>query len=250
MTIFGGGGLHAIPQSARPDALAASRCIIKQPKPLRAAATPRADKHRPEAAVCERSYSDTDPIFDALVAKPDKRRHGLTPYVTVRHQGRHANQRQIFNSGPHEVETYCFSDQHSMLLCMIAPLRVSLDAPPPSTQNPPRPCFSHGVQRLLEARRDGPVFCQFWQRVAAAHLTFRADGVRRRVSGVRPWVLNGFLGTCQNPHGGFGVFRPPPPKRPRVKPNQLGRFRREAVAADCRPRTSRLGGTDNPAFTR
>jgi hypothetical protein len=53
MTILCGGGFHAIPQSACPDALGASRRIIKQPKPLCAAITPRADKHRPEAAIPE-----------------------------------------------------------------------------------------------------------------------------------------------------------------------------------------------------
>jgi hypothetical protein len=104
ITIFGGGGLHTISQSARPDALAASRLIVEQPKPLRASTTPRADKHRPEAAIPEVPHPDADPVFDAVVAELNKRRLGITPYVTVRHQGRHANQRQIFNSGLHEVE--------------------------------------------------------------------------------------------------------------------------------------------------
>ena len=129
MTILGGGGFHAIPQPTRPDALAASRRITKQPKPLRAAAAPRADKHRPEAAVWERPYSDADPVFDAVVAEPDKRRHGIAPDETVCHQGGHANYRQIFNSGPHEVEAYRFSDQHSMLLCMMTRIRASFHPP-------------------------------------------------------------------------------------------------------------------------
>jgi hypothetical protein len=101
MTILGGGGLDAIPQSACPDALAASGCIIKQPEPLRAAIEPRADKHRPEAAVSERPHSDTDHVFDAVLAEPDKRGHRVTPDVAVRDQGRHANQRQIINSDLH-----------------------------------------------------------------------------------------------------------------------------------------------------
>jgi len=101
MTILGGGGLYAIPKSARPDALAASGPIVEQPKPLRTAAASRADKHRPEAAIPEAPHPDANPVFDPVVAEPDKRRHGVTPYVTVRHQDRYANDWQIFNSGPH-----------------------------------------------------------------------------------------------------------------------------------------------------
>ena len=129
MTILGGGKLYTIPKSARPDALAASRRIVKQTNPLRAAAAARADQHRPEAAAWKRPHPDANPVFDAIIAEPDKRRDSITPDVTVRHQGRHAYQRQIFNSGPHEVETYCFSDQHSMLLCMIASFRAAFDVP-------------------------------------------------------------------------------------------------------------------------
>jgi hypothetical protein len=96
---------------------AAGRLIVEQPKPLRAAAAPRADEHRPEAAAGKRPHPDADPVFDAVVAEPDKRRQSITPDVPVRHQGRHANQRQIFNSSLHEAETLCFPNQHSM--CMI-----------------------------------------------------------------------------------------------------------------------------------
>jgi hypothetical protein len=108
MTILGGGGLHTVPQSARPDALAAGGPVVQQPKSLRAAATPRANKHRPEAAAWKRPHPDADPVFDAVVAKPDKRRHSIAPDVTVRHEGRHANQRQIFNSGPHSRNILLF----------------------------------------------------------------------------------------------------------------------------------------------
>jgi len=91
MTILGSGGLHTIPQPLRTDALAASRLIVEQPKPLRAAVTPRADKHRPEAAVWERPYSDADPVFDAVVAEADKRCHSIALDGTARHQGGYTN---------------------------------------------------------------------------------------------------------------------------------------------------------------
>jgi hypothetical protein len=108
MTILGGSGLNTIPQPARPDALASSRRIIKQPKPLRAATTPRADKHRPEAAIPEASHPDAYPVFDPVVPEPDERRHGIAPDVTVRNQGGHADQRRIFNSGAHSQRILLF----------------------------------------------------------------------------------------------------------------------------------------------
>jgi hypothetical protein len=104
MTILGGGGLHTIPQPARPDALAACRSIIKQPKPLRAAATPWAYEHRPKAAVPEAPQRDADLIFDSIVAEPDARRLCVPPDLAERHQSRHANQRQIIDRALHKAE--------------------------------------------------------------------------------------------------------------------------------------------------
>ena len=167
MSILGGGGLHTIPQSARPDALAAGRPIVEQPKPLRAAATPRAHKHRPEAAVPEGPRPDADPVFDAVVTELDKRRPSITPDVAVRHQRGHANERQIFNSGPHAAETYCFSDQHSMLLCMIRPsarhfTRCAEPKPASALLFPRRQCLirSH-PNRGISGRRGRLVFGSF-----------------------------------------------------------------------------------------
>src|ERR1700722_4064239 len=207
MTILGGSGIHAIPEPARPDALAACRSIIKQPKPLRAAATPRADKHRPEAAVSERSHSDADAVFDAVIAEPDERRHSIALDVTVRHQGRHANQRQIFNSARHGVETYCSSDQHSILLCMMARTRASFDRRAAVDLKPAsvlllawRPASfgsAAGRPRVLPVLAVGGSgafnFSCGWRAEASERCP--AEGAERAS-----------LGTCQNPHGGFGGF--------------------------------------------
>ena len=92
------------------------------------------------------------------------------------------------------------------------PSLVFRRAAPPSTRNPPRPCFSHGVQRHSEARRlirshpiaqparGGLVFWQFWQWVPGACVIFRgvARGGERVGSG---W--------CWHPCPSVDLPRPP-----------------------------------------
>jgi hypothetical protein len=104
MALLGAHRLRAIDQPARPDALAASRLAIEQTKPLRAAATPRANEHRPEAAVWKRPYSDADLVLDSTVSEPDARRLCVPPDLAERHQSRHSNQRQIIDRALHKAE--------------------------------------------------------------------------------------------------------------------------------------------------
>ena len=103
--------------------------------------------------------------------------------------------------------------------------------------NPPRSCFSLGVQRLSE-----PAPCRtpiappvgggaalslaVWQRIPGPRLFFCGDGARRRMSGILPSVcgLHVIEGPAETPTEALGLFRPPPPKRARSQPNQLDRF--------------------------
>ena len=75
MARLGAHRLRTIDQTARPDALAAGRLVVEQPKPLRRSVTPRACEPRPEAAVWELPHPHPDLVFDAIVAEPDKRSH-------------------------------------------------------------------------------------------------------------------------------------------------------------------------------
>jgi hypothetical protein len=60
MALLGAHRLRAIDQPSRSDALATSRPSVEQPKPLGATAAPRANKHRPKAAVPEAPQPDAD----------------------------------------------------------------------------------------------------------------------------------------------------------------------------------------------
>ena len=84
MALLGAHRLRAIDQPARPDALATGRLVVDQAQPLGTAATPRANKHRPEAAVPEAPQRDADLIFDAVVAEPDARGLRVPPNLAER----------------------------------------------------------------------------------------------------------------------------------------------------------------------
>ena len=103
MTLLGAHRLRTINQPARPDARATGRPVIEQPKPLRTSAAPRAYEPRPEAAVWELRHPHADLVFDAIVAKPDKRRHSAARDIAVRHKGRYSNHRQIVDCAPHKL---------------------------------------------------------------------------------------------------------------------------------------------------
>jgi hypothetical protein len=103
VALLGAHRLRTIDQPARPDALAAGRLIVEQPKPLGAPVASRAYEHRPKAAVPEAPQPDADLIFDPIVAKPDARRLCVPSDLAQRHQGRHANQRQIIDRARHKA---------------------------------------------------------------------------------------------------------------------------------------------------
>jgi hypothetical protein len=104
MAPFSASRLRAIDQPARPDALATARPVIEQTKPLGAPAAPGAHEHRPKAAVPEAPQPDGDAIFDRIVAEPDARRICVPPDFAPRHQGRHANHRQIVDRTLHSAK--------------------------------------------------------------------------------------------------------------------------------------------------
>jgi hypothetical protein len=141
MALLGADGLRAIDQSARPDALTAGRLAVEQPKALRSPVALRAHELRPEAAVYELPHSHADPIFDAFVAEPDKRRDSAARDVALRHQGRGANHWQIVDCAFHEPKNYRLWTLVSILLCIApdAPTRdFSCDAVSPK---PTWSCF-------------------------------------------------------------------------------------------------------------
>ena len=103
MSILGAHRLRTIDQPARPNAPATSGLAVEQPKPLRAPVAPWAYEARPEAAVLEVPHPHADLVFDAIVAKPDKRRHSAARDVAVRHEGRYSNHRQIVDRALHKL---------------------------------------------------------------------------------------------------------------------------------------------------
>jgi hypothetical protein len=74
MALLGADGLRAIDQPARPDAFDAGRLTIEQTKPLGAPVASRAYEPRPKATAGEAYHPDADPVFDAVVVEPEKRR--------------------------------------------------------------------------------------------------------------------------------------------------------------------------------
>jgi hypothetical protein len=104
MALLGADRLGTINQPARPDACAAGGPVVEQTKPLRAAATPRANKHRPEAAVPEAPDPDTYLVLDPIIDEPDSRGLRVPPNLAKCHQGRHANHRQIVDRALHRAE--------------------------------------------------------------------------------------------------------------------------------------------------
>ena len=104
MALLGTHRLRAIDQPSRPDALAAGRLAVEQPKSLRPSVTPRAHELRPEATVCELPHSHADPIFDAIVTESGKRRYSAARDVALRYKGRDANHRQIVDRALHSRE--------------------------------------------------------------------------------------------------------------------------------------------------
>ena len=64
------------------------------------------------------------------------------------------------------------------------------------------------------------MFWQFWQWAPAVRLIFRGGGARRR-AGPREC---GIPVPAKSPHGGFGLYRPPPPTRAKSNPISLTCF--------------------------
>jgi hypothetical protein len=187
MAPLGAHRLGAINQSARPDALATGRPIIEQTKPLGTSATPRAYEHRPKAAIPEAAHLDADLIFDLTVVEPDARCLCFAPDVAERHQGRHANHRQIIDRALHKLRTK--SSGHLCLFCCAwfhaiptDALRAFLRAVPiRSSVLALRPGLSdftaaHPVVPPIVTGGRFLVFWQFWQWVGDAGFNFRGVG--------------------------------------------------------------------------
>ena len=86
MSLLGPNGLRFINQAALPDTLTASRRVIEQPKPLRIAATPRANEPRPKPVVGKKQDADSNMILDPTIAELNTRRLRVPLEVATRHQ--------------------------------------------------------------------------------------------------------------------------------------------------------------------
>ena len=270
MALLGAHRLRTIDQPARPHALAAGRPVVEQTKPLRPPMASRANEQRPRCATRKRLRRHADLVLDPAVVEPNERRLRLRPNVALRPQCRGLDHRQIVDRELHVRKNYRHWTHVSRLLgipfasfgtvsndgrsspqCRIcgASGRATF-----AVVNLSWCAHERGVARLLTrhvavdptatraigGRRGCLVFWRFWQWVPGARLKFRRGGARRRVSEVRPWVCGIYVIelTRQNPRGGFGLYGPPPPKRP----ISLTGFDVERGRCGSRPWTPQLGG--------
>jgi hypothetical protein len=101
MALLGSDSLRTVDQTRRTNTVAASGCVIKKSKPLRAATAPRANKLHPEAASRKPACPDANPVLDTIVAETDQRCFVAAGYVAAGHQRRHFDHRQVVDRPLH-----------------------------------------------------------------------------------------------------------------------------------------------------
>ena len=104
MALLGAHRLRTIDQPARPDALATSRPVVEQTKPLSAPMAPRANEQRPHCAARKRLCRHADLVLDPAVIETNERRLRFRPNVAMRPQCRSLDHRQIVDRALHERE--------------------------------------------------------------------------------------------------------------------------------------------------
>jgi hypothetical protein len=116
----------------------------------------------------------------------------------------------------------------SILLCPVwwphTPLRASFDAPrrrrPKTRLGPASRMASSTRRRLIRWRAAGrPGVLAVLAVGPGRTLNFTWGSAGRVRSGVGVRYPSRWGGTCQDPHGGFGLCRPPPPKRAPSNPS-------------------------------